>query len=234
MPWASDTSIVQMDQVIIGISNLTNGSYYEVFNWGDNNRDKNTNVDTNGLPPASNCTVPSMPECDNRNIPMSSPLPYSSLYGSPPNKTGILIDVDTANGAPPPGTYNYLVIVSPIDTGLDGTNIDSVVVAEIPIPSDRPLAIVKSEEAAPGSVEDNEPASSADTTDPPANDPALPAEDSNSPPADSASSSSSNDPALSADSADSSSGSDSALSADSSGPSTSDPAPSADSAPAQQ
>ncbi|MBV5323514.1 hypothetical protein JZU51_01975, partial [bacterium] len=36
---------IEMDQIIIGISQTNDGSYYEVFNWGDDDRDENTNVD---------------------------------------------------------------------------------------------------------------------------------------------------------------------------------------------
>jgi hypothetical protein len=204
IPYSGDpTHYIQMDNVIVGISQFNDGSYYEVFNWGDNDPDhnKNTNVDTDKLPPDSSCTS-SPPECDNRYIPITS------LYGS----TGILIDVDTASGAPPPGIYNYIVIISPVSS--DPANVDSIVVAEI---AGGPSPMVKSEKAAPSS-EGSGSTSLVGAADPPANDPAPPAENSDPPPADSVSPPSNNDPAPPADS---------------SGPSTNDPAPPADNAPAQ-
>jgi hypothetical protein len=126
---------IAMDQIIIGVSNSTDGSYYEVFNWGDNVRDTNSNVDTNGLVPDPGCAGSTAPECDNRMIPSSSL--YTSSPGTP--GTGILIDVDTANGAPPEGTYNFLVIISPVTIPLiDNAQVDSLQVAEVPLPPTPP------------------------------------------------------------------------------------------------
>lgn len=124
-------TVIHMDQIIVGLSNSTDGSYYEIFNWGDHIRDSNTNVDTNFLPIDPSCTVVT-PECDNREIPLTS------LYPSP--GTGILIDVDTANGAPPEGTYNYIVIISPlVFPPLDNAQVDSLQVTEVPIPVAPPV-----------------------------------------------------------------------------------------------
>jgi len=122
-------SNIQLDNVSVGISNASDGStYYEVFNWGDNKRDTNTNVDTNNLPADATC-VNSPPECDNRVI------PTTDLYPSPPApapNTGILIDVDNAPSAPPAGTYNYVVIISPTTGALDPAQVDSIQVTEVP------------------------------------------------------------------------------------------------------
>jgi hypothetical protein len=108
--YESDTGAgnIQMDQIIIGITNDTlwlTYEYYEVFNWGNNVPDTNTNVDTTTLidPPGN----PANPEADNEVI------PTSELYGSPPQQSGILIDVDNAPDPPPPDTYNYVVIIAP-------------------------------------------------------------------------------------------------------------------------
>ena len=119
---------IYLDHIIIGISNATDGSYYEVFNWGDNVRDENTNVDTNKLPADALCTGAGAPECDNRVIPVTVlyPDPVSGI------STGILIDVDNAPGRPPEGSYNYLVIISPISGAPDSAQVDAVVVAEVP------------------------------------------------------------------------------------------------------
>ena len=124
------TGIVHLDNIIIGISNDSNGaSFYEVFNWGNNIPDTNTNVDTANLPPDNSvdCTANNPPECDNRQIPITE------LYNYP--GTGILIDVDTSIGAPPAGDYLYIVIISP-NTGMgDASQIDAIVVTEIAIPT---------------------------------------------------------------------------------------------------
>jgi len=112
---------VLLDNVIVGISKFANASiYYEVFNWENNVRDRNTNVDTDILPPDPSplCLTP---ECDNREIPMSY------LYAG----TGILIDVDNALSAPPVGNYQYIVIISPPGSA-DGAQVDSIEVTEVP------------------------------------------------------------------------------------------------------
>jgi hypothetical protein len=125
-----DPTTILLDQISIGISNAADGSsYYQVFNWGDNIPDTNTNVNFNTLPPDPSplCTH----ECDNRTIPTSNLYPGAS---GPDPSTGVLIDVDTAPSAPPAGTYNYLVIVSPLAGAPDPAQVDSVVVTEVPTP----------------------------------------------------------------------------------------------------
>jgi hypothetical protein len=119
---------VHLDQIIIGISNDNGLTYYEVFNWGNDVPDTNTNVDTNILTPDPGCTLES--ECDNREI------PTTDLHPSP--GTGILIDVDTAPGAPPPNTYDYLVVISPNTGSGDDSQIDAIVVTEVPLPTPTP------------------------------------------------------------------------------------------------
>ncbi|MCQ3936039.1 MAG: hypothetical protein DPW18_03210 [Chloroflexi bacterium] len=109
-------STVYLDQIIIGVipdSDLSDGFnyYYQVLNWGDNNRDTNTNVDY-PLLPVTNCSD----ECDNRQI------PPGILIG--PYETGILIDVDNAPSMPPPDIYYYIIIISP--PGADPAQIDAV------------------------------------------------------------------------------------------------------------
>lgn len=116
---------VFMDHIIIGISQNADGSvYYEVFYWGDNTPDPNTNLDLDALPPDSACGGD--PECDNREIPQSELYPYPGA--------GILIDVDTATSVPPPGQYDYIVIISPRSGDpSDGAQVDAIVVTEVPI-----------------------------------------------------------------------------------------------------
>src|SRR5689334_23653400 len=58
--YESDTGTnIQMDQIIIGITNDTlwlTYQYYEVFNWGDGAPDANSNVDTTALSPPISST----------------------------------------------------------------------------------------------------------------------------------------------------------------------------------
>jgi hypothetical protein len=122
---------IYLDQIIIGISQVDDGSYYEVFNWGDNNRDENTNVDFNTLPPDTSpaCTEP---ECDNREIPVTEL--HTDTTAPPPDvDTGILIDVDNAPGKPPEGDYGFVVIIAPASGAPDAAQVDAVVVEEVPI-----------------------------------------------------------------------------------------------------
>lgn len=121
---------IYMDHIIIGISQQADGSiYYEVFNWGNNVPDTNTSLDTDQLPP-QNCRNPGVdnnPECDDRIFPPADLYPYPG--------TGILIDADTAPSAPPPGTYDYIVIISPVSGLNDPSQIDAIVVTEVPLPT---------------------------------------------------------------------------------------------------
>jgi hypothetical protein len=125
---------IEMDQVIIGISNDPSGNpYYQVFNWGDGIRDTNTNVDTAtiGVPSAEN---------DNQAISTSVLYEDPSSPPSPPNpnlQTGILIDVDQAPSHPPPDTYDYVVVIAPPADPPpgDGGQVDSIQVTEVSSPA---------------------------------------------------------------------------------------------------
>ena len=122
---ASPTT-VNLDQISIGISNSPDGSnYYQVFNWGDNIPDTNTNVDYTKLPSDPACTDPNAQECDNRVIPTSSLYTPNASDPTVP-QTGIQINVDTAPSAPPEGTYNYLVIISP--PSADSAQVDAITI----------------------------------------------------------------------------------------------------------
>jgi hypothetical protein len=122
---------VYMDWIIIGITNDANGgSYYEVFNWGNNTPDDNSNV--------GDVAVVEGGEVDDQQV------DPAELYdpdgtGGPAPQSGILIDVDNVGSNPPPGTYNYIVIISPDgDSNPNNNNnpaqIDSIEAVEVPIP----------------------------------------------------------------------------------------------------
>lgn len=129
----NNSEIVYLDRVVVGISKVNTGSYYEVFNWGNPDRDTNTNVDTADLVASGDC--PTNTECDDRhfnNNPASPAEPGNpnSLY----NGTGILIDVDTASSSPPPGDYDFVYIFSPSGGSAGGTHVDAVQTVEVPTP----------------------------------------------------------------------------------------------------
>lgn len=102
------TGGINLDWVIVEIGDGTN--WYQVFNWGNNIADINSNMDFNILP---NPQVP--PETDQRNI------PGSSLY----NSTGVAINVDAMV---PTGTYTYIRFSAPPGDSDGQTEIDAVAV----------------------------------------------------------------------------------------------------------
>jgi hypothetical protein len=139
---------INLDQISILISQ-DGITYYQVFNWGDNVPDTNTNLD-----PAL------QPEVDN------APIPTTDLYSPDPTntaipQTGILIDVDTAPSNPPEGTYNYLAIISP--PSVDSAQVDAITITEVPISAAAPAPAAASIQSA------NNPPDP-----PPADDPAPP------------------------------------------------------------
>ena len=91
---------LQVDWVILQISDGSN--WYTIFNWGNGSPDTNTDV------PYPMCAA----ETDNCVIDTSS-------SANPP---GISIDVD---GIVPIGTYSYIRIFSPVDSG-DGVAVDAI------------------------------------------------------------------------------------------------------------
>lgn len=152
--WNNDGA-VYLDWIIIGISNYSDGSqYYEVFNWGDGTPDMNSNVgdiataagdeyDDHTIPVSDNNEVPVQPPEDQLHDPDHDPgtPPGVPETNGPLPGTGILIDVDTADSEPPPATYNFVVIISPPDSGQlppDGgggdAQVDAIQATEVPIP----------------------------------------------------------------------------------------------------
>jgi hypothetical protein len=122
----NNSGYVNMDWLIIGISNFADGSlYYEVFNWGNGIPDNNSNVgDVAGS------------EVNNQQVNLSELYdPDSPDLSDNSNSTGILIDVDNAPSNPPPNTYNYIVIIAPIVASGESAQVDAIVVTEIPIPT---------------------------------------------------------------------------------------------------
>lgn len=117
---------IHLDQIILGISKDPLGNpYFEIFNWANGIQDFNSNVNFDILPldPLDPPICSTEPECNNRRI------RQDILYTDPGTgiSTGILIDVDTAPSKPPPGSYGYLIIISP-STGTEGSQIDSILI----------------------------------------------------------------------------------------------------------
>ncbi len=122
--------VVNLDWVIIGISNAVDGNqYYEVFNWGNGIPDTNSNLgDVAGT------------EADDQPISTSEFYDPDGTAGPAP-QTGILIDVDNASSHPPPGTYDTLWIISPPDAAMipaEEAQADAVQTVEVPIPTPTP------------------------------------------------------------------------------------------------
>ncbi len=161
---ADPNTYIMLDDIVIGVSDKPDGSYYEVFNWGDiyNVRDQNTNVDYMKLPTDPACAAD--PECDNRNI------PTTSLYGAS-YKSGILIDVDyNTSGKPPEGSYRYIVILAPSSS--DASQIDAIEVVEV-AGGKSGMASVQAADASPPAAESPPPLEleeQAQSPDPPADE----------------------------------------------------------------
>jgi hypothetical protein len=97
---------VLLDWVTVEVSDGTN--WYPIFIWGDDRRDRNTNMDFNTLPAPVVAPFPPPEEPDQRDI------PSGSLY----NSTGIAIDLDSLGLS---GTYSYIRFYAPVRIGdVDG------------------------------------------------------------------------------------------------------------------
>lgn len=150
-----NSGFVYMDLIIIGITNDgTGSSYYEVFNWGNGLPDMNSNVGDVAIANGGEDGDQPIPIAGNTEVPPSETELYDPDYDSANGtngtlpQTGILIDVDNADSNPPPGTYNYIIIISPPEPpgGSDnGTQLDSIQITEVPISPPPPLPAPLSE-----------------------------------------------------------------------------------------
>jgi Domain of unknown function DUF11 len=99
---------LQIDDVILQIGDGNN--WYAVFNWGNGSPDLNSNIPV-PLPPPNPTTCAGEPD--------NCIIDTSFLY----NSTGVTIDLDAAGV--PPGSYSYIRIISPADSG-DGVDVDAI------------------------------------------------------------------------------------------------------------
>ncbi|MFN8399684.1 MAG: hypothetical protein U0X74_06705 [Anaerolineales bacterium] len=142
----NNNGFVNIDWIIIGISNYADGSqYYEIFNWGNGSPDNNSNVGDVAQTSGTELDNQTIPVSGNTEVPQSQTELYDPDYspGTPDTngplpQTGILIDVDSATSAPPPNTYNYVVIIAPMGDSDGGAQIDAVQTVEVPIPTPTP------------------------------------------------------------------------------------------------
>lgn len=109
---------VRLDWVVIQISDGMN--WYTIFNWGDDLRDENTNMDFNFLPD------PMMPPYIPPYEPDEREIPSAWLYPSPAGlQTGIAINLD---GIIPDGTYRYIRFYAPPGDADGQMEIDAIAV----------------------------------------------------------------------------------------------------------
>jgi hypothetical protein len=174
---------VYMDLIIIGISNDASGSsYYEVFNWGDNEADTNSNVsdlaaggenDDETIPLSDPAAVPPSP--DTLHDPDYDP---ANGTNGPLPQTGVLIDVDNAASKPPPGTYKFVVIISPsTGTGGGSANVDAIQATEVPISPPPPLPDTNSDAQENTTQAPEEPSPPTEEPLPPTEEPPPPTEE---------------------------------------------------------
>lgn len=142
----NNNGFVNIDWIIIGISNYADGSqYYEIFNWGNGSPDNNSNVGDVAQTSGTELDNQSIPVSGNTEVPQSQTELYDPDYSpgtpgtnGPLPQTGILIDVDSATSAPPPNTYNYVVIIAPMGDSDGGAQLDAIQTVEVPIPTPTP------------------------------------------------------------------------------------------------
>ena len=108
------TGNVYLDLVIIRISS-DGTNWFDIFNWGDQLSDTNTNMDFTFLPPPTNVPLPPPEEQDERDIPTSFFYPYPGW--------GVAIDIDAIV---PPGTYSWIQFYAPPDGNDNKTEIDAI------------------------------------------------------------------------------------------------------------
>lgn len=100
---------ISLDWVIIEIGTTNSGPWIQVFYWGDDVLDGNTNIGQAGFGGPGN-------EPDNEQI------HFSFLYNGP----GVAIDVDAVSPPPPVGTYQWVRISTPLGGDNDAAEVDSL------------------------------------------------------------------------------------------------------------
>lgn len=101
------TDNINLDWVIVEVGTSDTGPWIQVFYWGDDILDSNTNIGQAGYGVVS--------EPDNHTI------PFSDLYGG--NSPGVAIDIDAVAAA---GTYQWVRITTPLGGANDAAEVDSL------------------------------------------------------------------------------------------------------------
>lgn len=98
---------VNLDWVIVEVGSSASGPWYQVFYWGDDIVDANTNIGQLGYGSSG--------EPDNQ------PIPFADLYGG--NSSGVAIDLDAVV---PAGSYQWVRITAPLGGANDAAEVDAV------------------------------------------------------------------------------------------------------------
>lgn len=141
----NNNGTLYLDWVRIGITNDSDNSdgidYYEVFYWGDNNPDENSNVGDIAQAAGVENDNHAIPVAGNTEVPPSATELYDPDYDAGPPETngplpqtGILIDVDQAASNPPAGDYAFVVVISPLGGSGEPAELDAISTVEVPIP----------------------------------------------------------------------------------------------------
>ncbi len=99
--------MINLDWVIVEIGRSDSGPWVQVFYWGDDLLDSNTNIGQLGYGAG--------------NEPDNFPIPFVNLYEG--NSPGVAIDVDAFA---PSGTYRWLRITTPLGGENDAAEVDAI------------------------------------------------------------------------------------------------------------
>ncbi|HEX9924634.1 MAG TPA: Calx-beta domain-containing protein [Anaerolineae bacterium] len=115
-PPTMTNTFIFMDWIVVQIGPTATGPWYNVFYWGDNIDDTNSNVNWTALGLAM----------EDNNVTISTTFLYDGI--DPVYSTGIAIDVDNSplSPAPPPGLYQFVRFLNPSNPTNDPPEIDAI------------------------------------------------------------------------------------------------------------
>lgn len=100
-------TMINIDWVIVEIGRSDSGPWVQVFYWGDDLLDSNTNI--------------GQANYGNGSEPDNHPIPFSDLYGG--NSPGVAIDVDAFAQK---GNYRWVRITTPLGGDNDAAEVDAI------------------------------------------------------------------------------------------------------------